>query len=259
MSFNPESICFIASKAPNAQEALQILSRRYGQRKADNAEVIVVIGGDGTMLRALHKFMNSDKKLYGMNRGSVGFLMNEYHLDKLPQRIECATLEVIHPLHMLAKSTKEGIVESLGINEVSLFRQSYQAAKIQISVDNKIRIPELVCDGILVATPLGSTAYNLSAQGPILPLISPLIALTPVSPFRPRRWHGALLSNEKLIEFKILEPNRRPVNAAADNRGVKTVEKVTIRKSQNDFVNLLFDSDHSWDERILTEQFDISR
>jgi len=180
-----ERFHFIASKTEQARNSLQALTDRYGQSTVDEADVIVVLGGDGTMLEVLHNFMNSGKPIYGMNRGSVGFLMNEYRIANLPQRIAKAHKEDIKPLRMIADSTCEGHVEALAINEVSLFRQSYQAAKIKISIDDKVRMEELNCDGVMVATPAGSTAYNLSAQGPILPLLAPLLALTPVSPFRP--------------------------------------------------------------------------
>ncbi len=250
-----ERFHFIASKTEQARNSLQALTDRYGQSTVDEADVIVVLGGDGTMLEVLHNFMNSGKPIYGMNRGSVGFLMNEYRIANLPQRIAKAHKEDIKPLRMIADSTCEGHVEALAINEVSLFRQSYQAAKIKISIDDKVRMEELNCDGVMVATPAGSTAYNLSAQGPILPLLAPLLALTPVSPFRPRRWHGALLPNSVTVRFDMLELDKRPVNAAADNVEVKSVSSVIISLAHGVKASILFDSNHSWDERILSEQF----
>lgn len=253
---NPiERLHFIAAETEQAQNSLAALTARYGQSPIVDADVIVVLGGDGTMLEALRNFMNSGKLIYGMNRGSVGFLMNEYRLANLPSRIASAHREDIRPLRMIADSLDEGNVEALAINEVSLFRQSYQAAKIRISVDDKIRMEELNCDGVMVATPAGSTAYNLSAQGPILPLLAPLLALTPVSPFRPRRWHGALLPNSVTVRFDMLEIEKRPVNAAADNVEVKSVRSVVISSAKNIKASILFDPNHSWDERILSEQF----
>lgn len=257
MPFDPTSICFIGSDTPKVQEVLKKLIELYGQKDVTEADVIVVLGGDGTMLRALHRFMNTDKKIYGMNYGSIGFLMNHCTVEQLPDRLAKSQEETIRPLHMYATTTTGEKVDYLAINEVSLLRQSFQAAKIQVSIDHKVRIPELVCDGILVATPLGSTAYNLSAQGPIIPMIAPLIALTPVSPYRPRRWHGALLPHNAEIEFKLLETHKRSVNAAADNYGVCNVDTILVHQSQKHKVQLLFDHNHSWDERILAEQFAI--
>lgn len=250
-----EQFHFIAAKTEQAQNSFQALTERYGQSTVEEADVIVVLGGDGTMLEVLRNFMNSGKPIYGMNRGSVGFLMNEFHLGNLPHRVAKAHKEEIRPLRMIADSSSEGHVEALAINEVSLFRQSYQAAKIRISIDGKVRMEELNCDGVMVATPAGSTAYNLSAQGPILPLLAPLLALTPVSPFRPRRWHGALLPNSVTVRFDMLEIDKRPVNAAADNVEVKSVSSVIISSAKGVKASILFDPNHSWDERILSEQF----
>lgn len=246
---------FIAGETQEAARASRKLVKKYGQFSRQEADVIIALGGDGTMLHILRDFMNSRKPIYGMNCGSVGFLMNEYEEDQLPQRVAAARLEEIHPLRMIAQSEMAGQVEALAINEVSLFRQSYQAAKIQISVDGKIRMKELICDGIMLATPTGSTAYNLSAQGPILPLMAPLLALTPVCPFRPRRWHGALLSNSATVRFDLLESKKRPVNAAAENIEVKSVCSVIINAARDVKSCILFDPNHSWDERILSEQF----
>ncbi len=200
---------------------------------AEDADIIVALGGDGTMLQALRDFMNSGTPIYGMNRGSVGFLMNEFSVDDLPERILAAQMETIRPLVMVAETESDQSFEALAINEVSLFRQSYQAAKIRITIDGKVRLDELVCDGVMVATPAGSTAYNLSAQGPILPLEAPLLALTPVSPFRPRRWGGALLPKHVTVRMDLLETEKRPVNAVADNNEVKSVRAVTVREAPN--------------------------
>jgi NAD+ kinase len=190
-----------------------------------------------------------------MNRGTVGFLMNEFREKDLPQRVEAAVPETIRPLEMHAVTASGEEATALAINEVALWRQSYQTAKIRITIDGKIRLEELNCDGVMVATPTGSTAYNLSAHGPILPLDAPLLALTPVSPFRPRRWRGALVSNESSLRFDILECEKRPVNAAADHNEIKSVVSVTVRESTEKTATLLFDASHSWNERILAEQF----
>jgi len=246
---------FIAGHTEAGKKAFKALVSKYGQTQCDNADCIIVLGGDGTMLHVLHQFMDSPVPIYGMNRGSVGFLMNNYAEDGLEERIIAADKEIIHPLRMRAESARHGPTEALAINEVCLFRQSYQAAKIKIIIDGKTRIEELICDGIMAATPAGSTAYNLSAQGPILPLTAPLLALTAVSPFRPRRWHGALLQDNAAIDLEILESRKRPVNAAADNREVKSVRSVRIALAKNLGVTILSDPGHSWDERILAEQF----
>ncbi|GGA82962.1 NAD kinase [Brucella endophytica] len=246
---------FISSDSRESVEAAKRLAVLYGQEKPENADVIVALGGDGLMLQTLHDFMDLQKPIYGMNRGSVGFLMNAYHEDGLRERIEAAHAETIRPLTMRAETKSGEIVTALAINEVSLLRQSYQAAKIKVSIDDKTRLEELICDGVLVATPSGSTAYNLSAQGPILPLDSPLLALTPVSPFRPRRWRGALLPKDVTVRFDILEEEKRPVNAVADHTEVKSVISVTIQEARDKTATILFDENHSWNERILTEQF----
>lgn len=249
------TLAFIAAATPEANTAARHLAALYGQEREAEADVVVALGGDGFILQALHTYMGTGKRIYGMNRGSVGFLMNEYREDGLRERIAAAEAETIRPLEMTAELAGGKTMESLAINEVSLLRQSYQAAKIRIAVDGQVRLEELICDGVMVATPAGSTAYNLSAQGPILPLDAPLLALTPVSPFRPRRWRGALLPNHVTVRFDILEPEKRPVNAVADHTEAKSVLSVTIRESANRTATLLFDANHSWDERILAEQF----
>jgi NAD+ kinase len=216
---------------------------------------VVALGGDGMMLQTLHDLRDSAKPIYGMNRGSVGFLMNEYGVDGLKERLAGAERVVIHPLVMEATGVNGKAQSARAFNEVSLLRQSYQAAKLQISVDGKMRLLELISDGVLVATPVGSTAYNLSAHGPILPLNAPLLALTPLSPFRPRRWRGALLPDRAVIQIDILEADKRPVSAVADHFEVRSVSRVTIRMDMSSSIVMLFDPGHSLDERILAEQF----
>lgn len=246
---------FLSSDAPEAIAARDALAERYGQLSADKADVLVALGGDGFMLQTIHGVMGKKTPIYGMNRGSVGFLMNDYALDNLEKRIAEAKPETITPLRMKTEDVHGEIVDALAINEVSLFRQSYQAAKIRITVDSKIRMDELVCDGVMVATPAGSTAYNLSAHGPIIPLDAPLLALTPVSPYRPRRWRGALLPDHVCVTLEILEHRKRPVNAVADHTEVKSVRKIEIEQAREITATVLFDATHSWDERILAEQF----
>ncbi|MAZ16565.1 NAD kinase [Oricola sp.] len=252
---NPDSIAFLSSDTPESREAAAVLSALYGQEAIEEAETIVALGGDGFMLQTLHRFMNTGKRIYGMNRGSIGFLMNDFREDGLRERIAAAEAETIRPLRMLTEDMNGEVTEAFAINEVSLFRQSYQAAKIAIHVDGKERLAELICDGVLLATPAGSTAYNLSAQGPIIPIDAPLLALTPVSPFRPRRWRGALLPNQVSVTFTVQEPVKRPVNAVADHTEVKSVRSVRIEEARDATATILFDGSHSWDERILAEQF----
>ena len=248
-------IAFVASASAEARDAHTRLTQRYGDAAPESADVIVALGGDGFLLQTLRDTMGTGKKVYGMNRGTIGFLMNEYRVGGLAERIAAAVAETIRPLEMLAVTHGGETVSALAINEVALWRQSYQTAKIRITVDDQERLAELNCDGVMIATPAGSTAYNLSAHGPILPLDAPLLALTPVSPFRPRRWRGALLSNKATVRFDILEPEKRPVNAAADHTEVKAVASVTVRESPTATATLLFDPNHSWNERILAEQF----
>lgn len=249
------SLAFIASPAEEAQKAAEDLRALYGDHDADKAEVIVALGGDGFMLHTLHRTMNTGKLVYGMNRGSVGFLMNRYSTENLHQRIANADENAFHPLEMRTTDVNGDKFTALAINEVYLFRQSYQAAKLKVIVDGKTRLDELTCDGLLLATPAGSTAYNLSAHGPILPLEAPLLALTPVSPFRPRRWRGALLPNHVTVDIEILEADKRPVNAVADHQEVKSVVHVRIAVSEKLTARILSDPDHSWSDRILAEQF----
>jgi NAD+ kinase len=250
-----ERIAFVASKTPEASEALAKLAAQYGNAEPDKAEVIVALGGDGLMLQTLRRSMRSGIPIYGMHRGTVGFLMNEYHPDGLKERLAAAGTTVIHPLVMRATDVAGKTHEHHAINEVSVFRQSYQAARLGIMVDGKERLPELVADGVLIATPAGSTAYNLSAQGPIIPIDSPLLALTPISPFRPRRWRGALLPDKASVTITALEAEKRPVAAVADHDEVRDVAKVDVRMDHSVRIRMLFDPGHSLDERILREQF----
>ena len=248
-------IAILASDAPDAIEAAAALRASYGEVPPSEADVVVALGGDGLMLQALHRFMSTGKPIYGMNRGSVGFLMNEFHPDGLMERLAAAKIETIHPLVMTVR-TAEGENQSVrAINEVSFLRQSYQAAKLRISIDGQVRLEELICDGLLLATPAGSTAYNLSAHGPILPINAPLLALTPISPFRPRRWRGALLPNHAHVTITVLEPDKRPVNAVADHVEFKSVLEVGVQEDRSAACLIMFDPGHSWDERILAEQF----
>jgi NAD+ kinase len=250
-----DRIAFVASAHEEAEAARKSLAARYGDRPLTEAGVVVALGGDGLMLQTLHRLRDTGVPIYGMNRGSVGFLMNEYRAEGLKERLEQAERTVIHPLLMVATDDKGKIHHAPAFNEVSLLRQSYQAAKLKISVDGKVRLAELICDGVLVATPVGSSAYNLSAHGPILPLNAPLLALTPISPFRPRRWRGALLPDRAAIEIEVLEADKRPVNAVADHFEVRSVEKVGAGMDMSSSMVMLFDPGHNLDERILAEQF----
>lgn len=248
-------IAFVSNDSPGAAEARARLEERYGNHAPEDASIVVALGGDGLMLQTLHDLMGTGKPIYGMNRGSVGFLMNEYDETDLVSRIAAARISTIHPLKMTATQQDGQISEAYALNEVSLFRKTFQAAKIEIRVDGKVRLAELVCDGVLVATPTGSTAYNLSAHGPILPINAPLLALTPLSPFRPRRWRGALVPNTAAIEFAIIDSEKRPVNAVADHTEVQNIRSVAVRSVPNIECLMMFDPDHNWDERILNEQF----
>ncbi|KRB50380.1 NAD kinase [Rhizobium sp. Root708] len=251
-----QTLSFLASSAAEALAAREELIRLYGDVPPEEADVIVALGGDGFMLQALHSTMNSGKLVYGMNRGSVGFLMNDYRTDNLQERICVAVENAFRPLQMTTANADGTNSTALAINEVSLFRQSYQAAKLRVEVDGVVRLEELICDGLMVATPAGSTAYNLSAHGPILPLDAPLLAMTPVSAFRPRRWRGALLPNKVTVDIHVLEVDKRPVNAVADNSEVKSVLHVRIAQSEHMTARILSDPDRSWSDRILAEQFE---
>ncbi|PKQ09141.1 MAG: NAD kinase [Alphaproteobacteria bacterium HGW-Alphaproteobacteria-12] len=250
-----EKIAFVATDMPEAEAARKALSERYGDTAPEKADVIVALGGDGLMLQTMHRYMQHRVPIYGMNRGSVGFLMNEYRDDALKERLAAAECATLHPLRMKATLAGGKIQEALAINEVSLLRETHQAAKIRISIDGKTRMEELICDGVLVATPAGSTAYNLSAQGPIVPIDAALLALTPISAFRPRRWRGALLSHRAHVRFEILESEKRPVSAVADHREFRNVRDVEVEEDGSIELLMLFDPDHGLDERIITEQF----
>ncbi|MBK4215441.1 NAD kinase [Paracoccus caeni] len=246
---------FTASESKLAQDALAALTRRYGQSSLDQAERVVALGGDGFMLQTLHAMHGRDLPVYGMNRGTVGFLMNHYHEETLPERLAAAEETVINPLWMQARCADGSVQEALAINEVSLLREGPQAAKLRVHVDGKLRMEELVCDGALVATPAGSTAYNYSAHGPILPINSEVLALTAIAPFRPRRWRGALLPKDAHVVIEVMNPERRPVMADADSRSVRHVVSVEIRSATDIRHRLLFDSGHGLEERLLREQF----
>ena len=250
-----ETIAFLSSGAREADEALERLAGLYGDAPLETADVIVALGGDGLMLQTLHRTMKAPKPIYGMNRGSVGFLMNEYSESGLRERLAAAKPSIIHPLSMRARDVHGAETAARAINEVSLLRQTYQAAKLRIEVDEATRLSELIADGVLVATPAGSTAYNLSANGPILPLDAPLMALTPLSPFRPRRWRGALLPDAARVTIEILEADKRPVAAAADHFEIRRVTRVEVAMDRATSLILLHDPGHSLDERILSEQF----
>jgi NAD+ kinase len=252
---NFDKIAFVSSDVTEARQALERLSARYGNAEPGTADAIVALGGDGLMLQTLHSHLNDCVPIYGMNRGSTGFLMNDYSEEDLHGRLARAEISVIHPLAMRAVDAHGKEHRALAINEVSLFRQIYQAAKLKISIDGRVRLEELICDGVLVATPAGSTAYNLSAYGPILPIDAPLLTLTPISPFRPRRWRGALLPNAAKIRFDVLEPDKRPVSAVADHAETRSVAFVEVEQATGVDLFMMFDPGHSLDERILSEQF----
>ncbi|WP_224815507.1 NAD kinase [Hasllibacter sp. MH4015] len=249
------NIAFMASDTPLAQEAKARLDARYGTHRPEDADVIVALGGDGFMLATLHGTQDLPAPVYGMNRGTVGFLMNTYGEDGLIDRLEAAEEAVINPLHMKATGVDGKVTEALAINEVSLLRAGPQAAKLRIHVDGKQRLDELVCDGALVSTPAGSTAYNYSAHGPILPIGADVLAVTAVAAFRPRRWRGALLPKGAIVRFEVVEPEKRPVMADADSRSVKAVADVVIRSEPSVEHRILFDPGHGLEERLLREQF----
>ncbi len=248
-------IHFIASPSEPAQAALKTLLRRYGQHELGDADVIVALGGDGFMLRTLHRFLSANLPVYGMKLGDVGFLMNRYAEEQLLERLAAAKRVDLAPLCMIAATESGGETRALAINEVSLLRQMNQAAHVRILVNGAVKVEELVCDGVLVATAAGSTAYNLSAYGPILPLGTAALALTPISPFRPRRWRGAVLPSSVRLRFEVLDNYKRPVSATADAQEVRNVISVDVFQEVDIRLKLMFDPDHSLEERILNEQF----
>ncbi|OJU25764.1 MAG: NAD kinase [Alphaproteobacteria bacterium 64-6] len=250
-----ERIAFVASDVAEARAALERLVHLYGNAAPQEADAIVALGGDGLMLQTLHRFMRDRIPIYGMNRGSVGFLMNEFSEGDLIGRLQRAVITKIHPLTMTAVDAAGESHQGLAINEVALFRQTHQAAKLSVSVNGQVRLDELVCDGALVATPAGSTAYNLSAYGPIIPINAQLLALTPISAFRPRRWRGALIANTARIGIAIREPEKRPVSAVADNVEFRSVVQVEVSQASDIDLFMMFDPGHDLDERILSEQF----
>jgi NAD+ kinase len=252
---NFRHFAFVAAHTPEAHDARTQLEKRYGHVEPSAADAIVPLGGDGLMLQTLHKFMMSGKPIYGMHRGTVGFLMNEFSVDGLIERISAAHNTIIHPLLMHARDGHGNVHEHRAINEVSLFRQSAQAAHLKILIDGQERLAELVADGVLVATPAGSTAYNLSVQGPIIPINAPLLALTAISPFRPRRWRGALLPDKAKVTIEVQDAEKRPVAAVADHDEVRSVHSVDVAMDHAISLNMLFDPGHNLDERILSEQF----
>lgn len=250
-----KSIAFVAARQKQAQEALEQLKARYKNVPPAQADVIVVLGGDGFMLRALHKYMHRDVPIFGMNRGSIGFMMNTYKETGLLKRLERAEAITLHPLSMECVDTKGVRSRALAINEVSLLRETRLAAKLRIRIDGQVRLEEMICDGALVSTPAGSTAYNLSAHGPIVPLGANLLALTPISAFRPRQWKGALLPGKAKITFEILNPRERPVSAVADGTEVRRVKRVDVMEDRSVGPVLLFDPEHNLEDRIVREQF----
>jgi len=245
---------FVASEAEAAQQAQGELERRYGRIEPSDADIIVPLGGDGFMLETLHRFVDSKKPIFGMHRGSVGFLMNPYHPDGLYERLAAAQPVVLHPLEMTARQNGTGR-RAIAFNEVSLLRETRQAAKLRVSVDGVVRLDELMADGILLSTPVGSTAYNLSAHGPIIPLGAAILALTPISAFRPRRWRGALLPHGARVKIEVLENDKRPVSAVADFTEVRDVTAVEIHENRDIAMTVLFDREANLEERVLKEQF----
>ncbi len=252
-----EHIAFVAARTPAAQAALESLKSLYPSKSPADADVIVALGGDGFMLQTIHRFIHRGKPIYGMNRGSVGFLMNPYSSENLLERIRQAESAVLHPLRMVAQLESGARVELQAMNEVSMLRQTRQAAKLRVHVDGVVRLEEMICDGVLVATPAGSTAYNLSAHGPILPLDAGVLALTPISVFRPRRWRGALIPRTAKIRIEVLEADKRPVSAVADSTEVREVVEVMVEEDRDASVEVLFEAGQSLSERNLAEQFSL--
>lgn len=251
------NVAFVASRTPEAEAAAEALKAQYPHVPADEADVIVALGGDGLMLSTLHTFLGTGKPIYGMNKGTVGFLMNEFRSDGLIERLEGAQRSVAHPLLMEALDTAGREHRAYAINEVHMLRQTHQTANLTIEIDGKVRLAELISDGVLLATPAGSTAYNLSVGGPILPLDASLLALTPISAFRPRRWHGALLPDRARIAISVNDPEKRPVSAVADHFEFRRISRVTASMDHGVDLVMLHDPGHGLDERILREQFGV--
>jgi len=250
-----KKITFIASETNQATEAKKKLTELYGNSDIKDAEFIVALGGDGQMLQVLHQFIGSGIPIYGMNCGSIGFLMNELSFDNLDKKLENSEMTEINPLKMSVTDISGKEHTEIAINEVALTRTTYQAAKLKISINNKVRLHELISDGLLISTPAGSTAYNLSADGPILPINARLMALTPTSPFRPRRWKGALLDINSIVEIDVIDPEYRKVNATADSHEIMDAKKIIISNDETLSLKIMFDQDHNLEERIITEQF----
>lgn len=248
-------LAFVASSTSKSQKSLKELVKLYGQCPTENADVIVVLGGDGFMLQCLHEYMHQSTPVFGLRRGTVGFLMNDYSPEGLPERINQAHETTLHPLSMHAETVHGKVIDSLAINEVSLIRQTKQSAHIEIQVNGQTKIENLVGDGVMVATPAGSTAYNLSAHGPVIPLGSEILALTPISPFRPRRWRGAIIPSHAEVTFVVKSHDKRPVSATADNTEVRDVSRVEIKEARNIKIHALYDAMHNLEDRIINEQF----
>jgi NAD+ kinase len=248
-------VAFVAADAQAARDALTVLTERYGQHEPENADVIVALGGDGFMLEAVNTYMQLKIPFFGMHRGTVGFLMNRYDDSDLMERLGQTTEQTLYPLRMKTLDAAGNRYEALATNEVSMLRQTRQAAKIKIFVDGRERMSELICDGALVSTPAGSSAYNASVNGPVLPLGANVLALTPISAFRPRRWRGAILPHTASVKFEMLEPEKRPVSAVADRDEVRDVVEVTVSEDRSISMRMLFDPEHNLEERIVAEQF----
>jgi NAD+ kinase len=248
-------LAFVANDRPEAQAARDRLAKRYGDYPHAEAQAVVALGGDGFMLETLHNNLIVSRPIYGMNQGSVGFLMNDYNEDGLLERINAAEHAKVRPLTMATTDRNGARQEALAFNEVSLLRQTRQTAKLEISIDGTLRMEELLCDGVLIATPAGSTAYNLSAHGPIIPLDARVLALTPISAFRPRRWRGALLPHTARVTFRVREIDKRPVSAVADNFEVRDISEVVVSENRDVRLTMLFDAGRGLEERVLSEQF----
>lgn len=246
---------FTASERPDAQDRYRLLAAQYGQHSMEECDVVIALGGDGKMLHTLKSTFGNRKPVFGMNCGTVGFLMNEFRDDGLVERVEAAEETIIHPLEMRAEDCDGKVTMAHGINEISLLRETQQAARIRISIDGVTRLEELVCDGVLLATPAGSTAYNFSAHGPIIPLGSEVLALTPISAFRPRRWRGALVRNYSTVEFDIIDPEFRPVSASADSIRINKVKSVSVKQDESISLTILSDPGHGLEEKAMQEQF----